>query len=146
MRIDGRAFDGSMSYLMTAKHLRAVAGHNISWFSTFTPVCFPHREAIYMLVRALLLGRNCFFLSGTFVSHVAGILSGYKGACLYITLLDTYLFRLLFQRIAVPTFSHAGFLFELLHSVQHDDLYVYQVSKDSFSMRFFVFGVDVSAR
>jgi hypothetical protein len=85
-----------------------------------------------MLMRALLLGGNCFFLSGTFVSHVAGVLSAYKGACLYITLSDTYMVRLLFQRMAVPTFSHAGFLFELLHSVQHDELYVYQVSKGSF--------------
>ena len=146
MRVDGRAFDGSTSYLTTVKHLRAVAGRNITWFSTFTPVCFSHKEALYMLMRALLLGGNCFFLSGTFFSHVAGILSGYKGACLYITPSDTYLVRLLFRRMAVPTFSHSGFLFELLHSVQQDELYVYRISKDSFSMRFFVFGVDVSAR
>jgi hypothetical protein len=99
-----------------------------------------------MLMRAFLLGGNCFFLSGTFVSHVARILSGYKCVCLYITLSDTYLVRLLFQRIAVPKFSHAGFMFELLQSVQHDDFFLYKASKDSFSMRFFVFEVDVSAR
>ena len=89
-------------------------------------LCFPHREAIYMLMRAFLLGGNCFFLSGTFACHVAGILSGYKGAYLYITLSDTYLVCLLFQRIDAPTFSHAGFLFELLLSVQHDDFFVHK--------------------
>ena len=146
MRVDGRAFDGSTSYLTTAKQLRAVAGHNTTWFSTFTPLCLPHREALYMLMRALLLGGNCCFLSGTFVSNIAWILSGYKGACLYITLSGTYLVRLLFQRVAVPTFSHAGYLFDLLYSVQQDNLYVYRIAKDSFSMRFFVFGVDISAR
>ena len=105
MRIDGRAFDGSTPYLMTAKHLHAVAGRSISWFSTFTSICFPHREAIYMLMGAFLLGGNCSFLSGTFACHVAGILNGYKGACLYITLSDTYLVRLLFQWITVLTYS-----------------------------------------
>ena len=134
------------SYLLTDKHLHAVADRNISWFSTFTTVCFPHSEAIYTLMRAFLLGENCFFFSGTFACHVAGILSGYKCACLYITPSDTYMVRLLFQRVDAPTFSHAGFQLELLNSVLHDELVVYKVSMDSFSMKFIIFGVEVSAR
>ena len=83
MRVNERAFDGSTTYLMTAQHLLSVVG-GISGFSEFTPVCFPHREAIFMLMRAFLMGGNCFLITGTFACHVAGVLSGYKVACLYM--------------------------------------------------------------
>ena len=89
MRIHDRAFTGSTSYLATAKHLQTVTGKNISLFSEFMPTCFPHREYLYLLMRAFLVAGNCFFFSGTFVAHVAGILNGYRGICLCITLTDT---------------------------------------------------------
>jgi hypothetical protein len=145
MRINDRAFDGSTTYLLTAQRLRNVVG-GISGFSEFTPVYFPHREAIFMLMRAFLMGGNCFFITGTYVCHVAGVLSGYRGACLYICLTDTHLVHLLFQRAVTPTFTYADFHFELLHSVPNEDLFIYTVTRGSFSMRFFVFGIDVSAR
>ena len=56
MRVNEKAFNGTTSYLMTAKHLRSVVGGAISGFSEFTPVCFPHREALFTLMRALLMG------------------------------------------------------------------------------------------
>ena len=84
MRLNEKAFNGSTSYLMTAKHLRSFVGVSISGFSGFTPVCFPHREALFTLMKSFLMGGNYFFLTGTFACHVAGVLSGYKGACLYI--------------------------------------------------------------
>ena len=105
MGVNERAFDGSSTYLMTAKHLRSVVGGRISGFSEFTPVCFPHSEALFTLMRAFLMGGNCFFKTGTFACHVAGVLSGYKGACLYICLTDTHLVRLPFQRADTPTFN-----------------------------------------
>ena len=145
MRIKERAFDGSTTYLLTAHRLRSVIG-GISGFSEFTPVCFPHREAILLLMRAFLMGGNCFFITGTFFCHVAGVLRGYKGACLYICLRDTHLVHLLFQRADTPTFTYADFHFELLHSVPNEDLFIYEVTRGSFSMRFFAFGIDVSAR
>jgi len=40
---------------------------------------------------AFLRGGYCLILSGTFVSHVAGMLDAFKCACLYTTLTDTYL-------------------------------------------------------
>ena len=144
MKINDTAFNGSTSYLATAKHLQTVSGNYISWFSEITPTCFPFRETLYLLMSAFLRGGNCFFLSGTFVSHVAGILDGYKGACLYITLTDSYLVRLPFQRIDSPTFHYSGFVFQLLHSVLEDYLFFYKITKDSFSMKVFVFGIDVS--
>jgi hypothetical protein len=73
------AFSGSKSYLMTAKHLRSVVGGGISGFSKFTPVCFPHIKALFTIMRAFLVGGNCFFLTGTFACYVAGVLRGYKG-------------------------------------------------------------------
>ena len=103
MKINDTAFDGSTSYLETVKHLQTVAG-KISWFSEFTPTRFPFRENIYFLMFAFLKGGNCFYLSGTFVYYVAGLFDAFKGATLYITLTDTYLTRLLFQRIDSPTF------------------------------------------
>jgi len=132
MKINDTAFNGSTSYLTTAKHLQTVAGKNISWFSEFTPKFFHFREPLYLLMLAFLRGGNCFFLSCTFVSHVAGILDGYRGACLYIALTDTYLVRLLFQRIDSPTFQCSGFVFQLQHSVLQDDLFVYKITKDTF--------------
>jgi len=57
--INDRAFDGSTSYLKTAKHLHAVAGKT-SWFSEFTPTRFPFRETMYLLMSAFLRGGNCF--------------------------------------------------------------------------------------
>ena len=138
MKINDTAFDGSTSYIETVKHLQAVAGKTISWFSEVTPTCFPFRENLYLLKSPFLRGGNCFFLSGTYVSHVAGIFDGFKGACLYITLTDTYLVRIPFQRIESPTFHYVGFLFQLLHSVPEDDLYIYKITKDNFSMRVLV--------
>ena len=132
MKINDIAFNGSTSYLATAKHLQKVPGKYISWISEITPTCFPFRETLYLLMSAFLRGGNCFFLSGTFVSHVAGILDGYKGACLYITLTDTYLVRLLFQRIDSPTFHYSAFLFQLLHSVIEDYLFFYKITTDTF--------------
>ena len=99
-----------------------------------------------MLMRAFLMGGNCFFITGTFACHVAGVLSGYKGACLYICLTDTHLVRLLFQRADTPTFNYADFHFELQHSITLEDLFIYEVTRGWFSMKFFVFGIDVSAR
>jgi len=124
MKINDTALNGSTSYLATTKHLQTVAGKNISWFSEFTPTCFPFRETLYLLMSAFLRGGNCFFLSGTFVSHVAGILDGYRGACLYITVTDIYLVRLLFQsrlthfplfwfHVSTTTFNNRGRPFRL---------------------------------
>jgi hypothetical protein len=90
-------------------------------------------------MKAFLMGGNCFFLTGTFASHVAGVLSGYNRACLYIFLTDTHLVLLLFQRADTPTFTYAEFHFELQHTVLPEDLFVYKVTKGSFSMKFFVF-------
>ena len=68
------------------------------WILGVYTLCFPHREALFTLMRAFLMGGNCFFITGTFACHVADVLSGYKRACLYICLTDTHLVRLLFQR------------------------------------------------
>ena len=73
---------------------------------------------------------NCFFLTGTFACHVAGVLSGYTGACLYISLTDTQLVRLIFQRADTPTFTYAEFHFELQHSLRlqgYKGLVLYEV-------------------
>ena len=67
------------------------------WILGVYTQCFPHREALFTLMRAFLMGGNCFFITGTFACHVAGVLSGYKDACLYICLTDTHLVRLLFK-------------------------------------------------
>ena len=70
---------------------------------------------------------------------MAGILIGFKAACLYITLTDNFLVRILFQRLESPTFHYAGFLFQLLHSEPDDDLYLYKITKENFSMKVFDF-------
>jgi hypothetical protein len=91
------------------------------------------------------VGGNCFFLFGLFRRPCGRNFERLQGVCLYITLSDTYLVRRLFQRIDTPTFQYNGFTFRLLHSVL-EDIFVYKVSKDYFSMKFFVFGIDVSTR
>jgi len=60
-----------------------------------------------------LRGGNCFYFSGTFIYYIAGILNAFRGVNLYIALTDTYLTRLLFQRIESPTFYCNDFTFEL---------------------------------
>ena len=52
--------------------------------------------------------------------------------------------RLLFQRIDSPTFHYSGFVFQLVHSVLEDVLFVYKITKHTFSMKVFVFSIDVS--
>ena len=76
---------------------------------------------------------------------MAGILDDFNSVT-YITLTDTYLTRLLFQRIESPTFYYFDFTFELLNSAPEDDLYIYKVTMDDISMNVFVFGADVSTR
>jgi len=56
-------------------------------------------------------------------------------------LTDTYLTRILFQRIELPTFGYFDSTFQLLNSAAEDDLYIYKIAKDNFSMNVFVFGI-----
>jgi len=65
-------------------------------------------------------------------------LDDFKGANLYIILTDTYLAPLLFQRIESPTFYYFDFTFKLLNSAPEDNLHIYKVTKDNFSMNVFV--------
>jgi len=58
---------------------------------------------------------------------------------LYITLTDTYLTRLIFQKIESPKFYHFDFTCELLNSAPE---VIYKISRDDFIMKV-VFGVDV---
>ena len=102
IKINDRPFDGSTSYLKTVKHLQADAGKT-SNFSEFIPTCFPFRETMYLLMSSFLWGGNCVYFSGTFIYYMAGISDAFNGVTLYMTLNDTYLTRLLFQRIESPT-------------------------------------------
>jgi hypothetical protein len=141
MNINDTSLDGSTSYLGTVEYLQAVAG-KISCFSEFTPTRFPFREIIYVLMSAFLRDGNCFYLSDS-IYYVAGVLDVFKCATLYIYLTDIYITRLRFQRIESPTFYYFYFTCELLNSAPDDDLYIYKVTRDDFSMKVFVFGVDV---
>ena len=133
MKINYTAFNGSTSYLANAKRLQTVAGKNISCFSVFTPRCFPFRETLYLLMSAILLGGNCFFISGTFVSNVAGILDGSSGACLYISLThftrastfsENRLIHVSLFRVTTTTFSSRGRSFRLQN---HEGYFFHEV-------------------
>jgi len=87
----------------------------------------------------------CFYFSGTFIYYLAGISDAFKSVTLYISLTDTYITRIIFQRIESPTFYYFDFTFEL-NSAPDGDLYIYTVTRDDFSTNDFVFGVDVATR
>jgi len=71
MLIDGKMFYDSTSNVEKNNTLRSIAG-NASWFTEFVPIHFPAIRTFHKLVFNFNRHCLCCFMTGSFVSYVAG--------------------------------------------------------------------------
>jgi hypothetical protein len=85
MLVDGKQFPGSTFYVDTYNTLRSIAC-NASRFTEFVPVHFPNIRTFHKL----LFYRHglCCFMTGSFVSYLAGFLTFFRAVSIYMFLDD----------------------------------------------------------
>jgi len=71
MLVDGKHFPGSTFYVDTYNTLRSIAG-NASSFTEFVPVHFPNIRTFHKLLYLFYRHGLCCFMTGNFVSYLAG--------------------------------------------------------------------------
>jgi hypothetical protein len=138
MLVVGKPFDSYTTYLTTYRKLRSVAGI-ASWFTEFQPIRFPAREIIQLLMLEFFRNHLCCFMSGSFVSFMAGILYSFKGVTIHFVLTDSPIVRLIFQigPEYVTQFNIKDFTFRLMEYNLQEDKFVYIVSRGDFTLLFF---------
>jgi hypothetical protein len=85
MLINERRFDGSTALVDTNRRLRELAGPAIDHYTEFLPISYRSRE-IMELLAFLFRHEICCFLSGTFMTLLAGSFGSYRAITLYIAL------------------------------------------------------------
>jgi len=88
----------------------------------------------------------CCHLSGSFATCTAGVFDSYRAATLYVAMTDIPFVNLIFQKgpIEIGHFSLDEFRFHLVNAEPHLDACCYYISKDDFSTRLIMFGIDTS--
>jgi hypothetical protein len=100
MLVNGRLFDGSTHYVDGARRVRSIAG-NVSPFTEFLPIRFPH-QYFYLLLVSFFSRGICCHVAGSFVCFLAVVLQSYRTVTVYIALRDHPVLNLNFQRGPVP--------------------------------------------
>jgi len=85
MLVDGKQFPGSTFYVDTYNTLRSIAG-NASRFTEFVPVHFPNMRTIHKLLFLFYTHGLCCFMTGSFVSYLAGFLTFFRAVSIYMVL------------------------------------------------------------
>ena len=78
MLVDGKQFRGSTFYVDTYNTLRSIAG-NASRFAEIKPVHFPNILIFHKLIFFFYRQGLCCFMTGSFVSYLAGFLTFFSG-------------------------------------------------------------------
>jgi hypothetical protein len=103
MLINERRFDGSTALVDTNRRLRELAGPAIDHYTEFLPISYRGREIMEQLLAFLFRNEICCFLSGTFMTFLAGVFGSYRAITLYIALdYDSPIQNFLFQRGQEP--------------------------------------------
>ena len=144
MRINGQSFSVSTTRYEDLRRLRASAG-NCTPLPVFEPVHFPHSTHIWRLLYDVFFCQGiCCFLAGGFVLFMAGVFNSYTSASLFIALTDSPLVRRIFRQEPDPQdrFYIHGYLFKFLDVEDDEDIYSYEISRNSFKMTFAIYGID----
>jgi len=145
MLIDRKKFHGSTSYVDKHNTMLSVAG-NASWFTEFVPIHFPSIRTFHKLLFHFYRHGLCCFMTGSFVSYIAGALTFFLAISGYMILNDDHpIIRLIFQK--GPNVIHhliIGFFhFELLH--KYPDICIYRVRLGYFNAMIFFVGIDTDS-
>ena len=143
MLFSEKRFHSSSLALENARRLLQTVGR-ISPYPEFYPDPFPHRKVIFFLLLRLYQKGVCCFLTGEFLSYLAGICTTYNHAAMVVALTDIPFLDLLFQRQdpTVPFFALDEFRFQLMGTLSAD-LRLYRVTYgDVFDMHISFYGVD----
>jgi hypothetical protein len=151
MLVNGRAFDGSTRMLQTYRQLVKHAGI-YRWFSEFRPIHTDHINVVYELLSILNSLCVCCFITGTYVSYLAGLVDQYMSAVIFVVLTNCRVVRLIFQRDVLPlnsSFHINDFLFTpLIQAEDEDELdsitYIVSNETKNFSLYMVFHGVNTS--
>jgi hypothetical protein len=99
----------------------------------------------HLLIQLLRHG-TCCCLSGSFVNYLAGVFHNYMPATLFIAMDSTPIQNLLFKKgaLIIHSLQLYGLSFEVLRIYPHNDICVYRLSKDHFSIILIVVGIDAT--
>ena len=134
MLIDGPKFYGSTSYVDKHNAFRSVAG-NASSFTEFIPIHFPSIRTFHKLLFHFHSHGLCSFMTGRFVSYIAGFLTFFRGVSVYMILDDDHpIIHLIYQKgpNVIQHFIIGFFHFELLQ--RHRDSCIYRVRLGNFNV------------
>ena len=145
MLVDGKQFPGSTFYVDTYNTLRSIAG-NASRFTEFVPVHFPNMRTIHKLLFLFYTHGLFCFMTGSFVSYLAGFLTFFglfRFIWFWIITIRSFV-RLIFQmgQNVTQHFIIGSFHFEHLQTLQ--DTCIYRVRLCPFSTIFCFIGIDAA--
>jgi hypothetical protein len=147
MLINEWRLDGSTALVDTNRRMRELAGPATDHYSEFLPISYRGREIMELAI--LFRHEICCFLSGTFMTFLAGVFGSYRAVTLYIALdYDSPIQNFLFQRgqepIKLIVFGMCELhLVEALHEL---DTMTYRIESydDEHSAQIVILGVDTS--
>jgi len=97
MVVEGKQFPGSTFYVDTYNTFSTIAG-NASSFTEFVPVHFPNIRTFHKLLFLFYWHGLCCFMTGSFVSYLAGFLTFFRAFSIYMVLeVHHPIVRLIFQ-------------------------------------------------
>jgi len=138
--VDGKWFDGSISYFEGHRRLQTLAG-NAAWVPNFTPRSFTQRGTIHRLLATFHRHNMCCFLTGTFAMFTTGILYSFDSAAVLVVMTDVHaqLLYLIFRRGAAPPkqFLVNGFEFVFEGEEPDLDVYYYTITRGNLVCFFF---------
>ena len=72
MLLNGKAFEGTVNYIVTDEYMQSVTSNShTTCITSFKPVEFSHARMVYKLLLVLCNYDLCCFLSGTYALFVA---------------------------------------------------------------------------
>ena len=143
MLFSDKRFDGSSLALANAQRLLRTVGR-ISPFPEFYPGPFPNREVLFLLLLRLYTRGVCCYLTGEFISYLAGVFHSYNHASMVVALSDVEILDTIFQRYddIVPVFHLDDFHFQQENTIA-EDIQLYRVTYgDIFDLHISFYGVD----
>jgi hypothetical protein len=151
MLVSRRAFDGSTRMLQTYRQLVEHAGI-CRWFSEFRPTRTNHINVVYELLSILNSLGVCCFITGTYVSYLAGLVDQNMSGVMFVVLTNCHIVRPIFKRDVLPfnsSFRINDFLFTLLIEAEDEDelgsiTYIVSNETRNFSLYMVFHGVNTS--
>jgi hypothetical protein len=120
--MNGSAFNGATFYFDANRALHSIAGSEY-WFREFPPVNFTGLGLMYLLLESFYSANICAHVGGTYPTYVAGVLTSFRSATIFIALKQGLWLNFIFRRREelLNSFHTGPFIFTL-HSSNGEDV------------------------